>query len=72
MTNELTQLSNKQRRALPDDRLQKWQHSRLSCAKLPVTSEILGTRGPALVLEMELFLFGSTVFFSGTLTHAQN
>lgn len=56
MTNELTQLSNKQRRSLPDDRLQTWQRGCLSCAKLPVTSEILRTRGPALVLEMELSL----------------
>lgn len=72
MTNELTQLSNKQRCSLPDDRLQKWQCSRLSRAKLPVTSEILGARAPELVLEMGLFLFASSAFFPGTPTHARN
>lgn len=56
MKNELTQLSNTQRRSLPDDHLQKWQRSHLSHAKLPVTSETLGARGPGLVSEMGLFL----------------
>lgn len=72
MTNELTQLSNKQRRSLPDDRPLKWQRGRLSRAQLPVTSEILRARGPASVSEMGLFLVASAAHFPGSPTHSQN
>lgn len=51
---------------------QERQRGRLSHAKLPVASEGLGARRPALGSGMGLFAFASWAFFPGAPTHAQN
>lgn len=75
MTNELTQLSSKQRLSLsPLTTVFAGTATEplVTHAKLPVASEGLGARGPALGSGMGLFVFASWAFFPGAPTHAQN